>query len=311
MTDSLTQYLKPALSFQDQLKKLHTRGLIINNWPAALQYLSNTNYYRLSAYCLPFKNSNASGHITENFQENVTFENVVELYEFDRKLRSLIMDGLERIEISIRTGIAYHLSHSYGAFSLSSSENFHPNFDHCSWFSKINHEIERSREHFIEHYRNKYINYPALPIWMAIEVLSFGSLSVLFRGLKNEDKTRVSESYKIHPKTLANWLHFLTYIRNICAHHSRLWNKDLAIKPKIDSINKLWLPPMTPKNDRLYIILLIIKKLLNTTENDADWAASSEKLIQPIIEKYDWAYESMGIPRNWLEHPLWKAADSI
>ncbi|GAN26161.1 abi-like protein [Legionella pneumophila] len=306
MNNPLIKYLKPALSFQAQLEKLQAKGLIINNWPSALQSLSNTNYYRLSAYCLPFKRSGISGNITEQFQDKVTFENVIDLYEFDRKLRLLIMDGLERIEISVRTSIAYHLAHSYGPFALSNPQNFHQQFEHSSWLTQINNEIERSREYFIEHYKNKYLGYPNLPVWMAIEVLSFGSLSVLFKGLKNEDKRIIAEGYKLHPKTLANWLYFLTYVRNICAHHSRLWNKDLAIKPKIDAINELWLPPITPRNDRSYIILLIIKKLLTTAGNGIDWAISSEKLIQPIVEKYNWAHESMGIPRNWIDHPLWR-----
>jgi abortive infection bacteriophage resistance protein len=307
MKNNLIKYQKQALSFQEQLEKLQTRGLIINNQSLALVSLSNINYYRLSAYCLPFKQLDEQGNITEKFQKNISFENILELYEFDRKLRLLVMDALERIEISIRTNIAYHLAHKYGPYALLNVQNFHENFEHKTWLVQINEEIKRSRERFIEHFKNKYQGYPNLPVWMATEVLSFGSLSILFKGLKNEDKREIARIYNLHPKTLANWLHFLTYVRNICAHHSRLWNKELAIKPKIDSINELWLPPITTRNDRSYIILLIIKELLKVTTNGKDWTISSEHLLKPILEKYNWAHESMGIPPNWLQHPLWES----
>lgn len=97
----------------------------------------------------------------------------------------------------------------------------------------------RSQEDFISHFKVNYDGFPRLPVWMATEVMSFGVLSKLFNALKNEDKREIAKIYHLHPKTLADWLHVLTYIRNICAHHSRLWNKKLAIRPNLHGLNDL------------------------------------------------------------------------
>lgn len=299
-------YLKPPLTFQEQLSKLEERGLCIHNKKLALNTLSSINYYRLSAYCIPFKKRSPSGTITDQFQENTTFENVIELYEFDRKLRLLVMDALERIEISIRTNIAYHLAHHYGAFALENAKNFHDQFNHASWLEQVQKEIVRSREPFIEHFREKYKGFPTLPVWMTTEVTSFGSLSLLFKGLKNEDKRIIAHNiYKLHHKTMSNWLHFLTYIRNICAHHSRLWNKELAIKPKLEGLGKEWQQPVTPRNDRSFFVFLVLKYLLNHSENAKQWAKACEELILPIFSKYNWSVSSMGMTDDWQNHPIW------
>lgn len=306
MDTNKINYLKPPLTFQEQLNKLEERGLYIHNKSLALTTLSSINYYRLSAYCIPFKKRSSSGTVTDQFQENTTFENVIELYEFDRKLRLLVMDALERIEISIRTSIAYHLAHHYGAFALEKAENFHDQFNHASWLEQVQKEIVRSREPFIEHFREKYKGFPTLPVWMTTEVTSFGSLSLLFKGLKNEDKRIIAHSiYKLHHKTMSNWLHFLTYIRNICAHHSRLWNKELAIKPKLEGLGKEWQQPVTPRNDRSFFVFLVLKYLLNHSTNAIQWAKACEELILPIFSKYKWSVSSMGMTNNWQNHPIW------
>lgn len=305
-----TKYLKPPLSFIEQLIKLEKRGLVISNREQALISLSSISYYRLSAYWSPFKKRNDSGAFSDQFQEKTTFDNIIELYEFDRKLRLLIMDALERIEISIRTSITYHLAHQYGAFALSSSKNFHEKFDHAAWIEKTRKEVTHSREPFIEHFQEKYEGFPTLPVWMATEIISFGALSLLFKGLKNDDKRTIAQTvYNLHPKTLANWLHFLTYIRNICAHHSRLWNKELAIKPKIEGLDTKWHPPTTPQNDRSFIILIILKYLLNHSENANQWAKKCEELILPVLSKYKWSFTSMGMPDDWKGHPIWYPKD--
>ncbi len=302
------KYPKPPLSFQEQLEQLSRRGLLIYDHKQALTTLSNINYYRLSAYWIPFKQRDFFGKISDNFQENATFDNIIELYEFDRKLRLLVMDALERVEISIRTNITYHLAHQYGAFALKSSQNFHDKFDHASWITQVQQEITRSREPFIEHFKEKYDGFPMLPVWMATEITSFGSLSILYKGLKNEDKHQIAKkTYNLHPKTLTHWLHFLTYIRNICAHHGRLWNKELAIKPQVDGLSIEWHPPITPRNDRSFFILLVLKNLLNHSENSQHWAQRCEDLLAPILTKYPWSMQSMGIPDHWKEHPIWNS----
>lgn len=300
------EYQKPALNRQDQLNRLQNRGLIIDNWDFGENILAHINYYRLSAYCLPFKLRDNLGNITERFQENTALSDVLMLYEFDRKLRFLLMDALERIEISVKTNITHHLAIQYGTFVLEDANNFHPSFAHGAWISQIQEEISRSKEQFIEHFKEKYIGFPKIPIWMAIEVISFGSLSILFKGLKNTDKQKIASKYSLHHKTLISWMHFLTYIRNLCAHHSRLWNKELAIKPVLDDFRKQIPTDCIPQNNRSFIALLILKYLLKKTGNGLEWTNDCHQLIEPILAKFPWAYESMDIPKNWNIHPLWK-----
>ena len=298
------QYNKPPLTFEEQLTQLISRGLIVNDESFAVLKLSTISYYRLSAYWYPFRLRDATGSITNTFMANTTFDQCVNLYEFDRKLRLLMLDAIERIEVNIRTKLTYFLAHRYGAFGHSNPANFHSTFTHQAWLADVEKEVSRSRDEFIIHYKKEYSSFPQLPIWMLTEIISLGSLSMLYNGMKNDDKTLIAQEFGVHYKTLAHWLHTLTYTRNICAHHSRLWNREFSIRPeKIKE--KEWLPPITPRNDRIFYVLLILRCLLKITHNAEDWLKEINNLLEPFTGHV--AYRAaMGIPKNWKEHPLWK-----
>jgi len=180
------------------------------------------NYYRLSAYWYPFRKKDEGGQILSQFRDNVKFDEIIELYEFDRHLRLLLIDAIERIEVAVRTHVSYVLAHEYGAFAHTSSDNFHPKFRHSEWLTKVEEETERSSEDFIQHYQRKYTDFPTLPIWMLTEVMTLGALSKLYLGMQNDDKKLVANKFGLHHKQMKDWLHVLTYVRNICTHHSRL-----------------------------------------------------------------------------------------
>lgn len=305
----LEQYNKPALSFEDQLSLLEQRGMLISDRASALIKLKNIGYYRLSGYWYPFRFRDNT-LVTHNFVPNTSFESIISLYEFDRKLRSFVLDAIERIEVSVRTQVTYHMSHKYGAFAHADANNFHPKFDHRTWLYNLQKETKRSKEEFIRHYRAKYSGFPCLPIWMVTEVMSFGSLSYFYAGLNNnqklgvEDKKSIASYYNVHHKRLGDWLHMLTYIRNVCAHHSRLWNREFAIKPD-KSNDPNWQPPITPRNDRLFYILLILRFLLKQMNKGDHWANEITSLIQPIASNPN-SRIAMGLPENWKDHPIWK-----
>lgn len=297
-------YQKPALTFKDQLEHLRKRGLIIDDHASALLQLSTISYYRLSAYWYPFRIRDSNGNVTSDFIEGTSFEDVISLYEFDRQLRLLVIDAIERIEVYLRTLITYHLGHTYGAFGHTDPQNFHPQFDHAQWIQNLEDEARRSSDEFVNHYKNKYTGFPTLPIWMMTEVMSLGSLSFCYRGLKHNDKKLISGKLGLHHKRLADWLHKLTYIRNICAHHSRLWNRELAVRPET-SKEPVWKPPVTPRNDRIFYILLMLRYLLKTTNNGENWCKQCNELIEPIAADKKWRL-AMGMPDTWKEHPIWK-----
>jgi len=300
----LRTYNKPPLSFQDQLDRLKKRGLVVKDEALALAQLSSISYYRLSAYWYPFRQRGTDGKIKDAFIDGARFEDAMELYEFDRKLRLLVLDALERVEVSLRTALTYHLSHTYGALGYTDTGNFHPNFRHGQWLAKLEEEISRSSDAFILHYKGKYRGFPQLPIWMATEVMSLGSLSFLYKGLHHQDKKAIALPLGLHHKGLADWLHVLTYVRNVCAHHSRLWNRELSLKP-VRPKSAPWSTPTTPQNDRIFYVLLMLRFLLKHEPSATQWKQECEALIEPIAVK-DGFRIAMGMPENWQEHPLWK-----
>ena len=298
-------YDKQPLTFDQQLDLLKQRGMTVADDAYALRRLATISYYRLSGYWYPKRQiSPSNGELLNDFRPNTTFSQVIELYEFDRELRLLVLDAIERIEISIRTQMTYHFGHTHGAFGHTDKNNFHPRFDHQKWLSSIESEADRSRDQFIQHYNATYRGFPRLPIWMATEVMSLGSLSFLYKGMVTADKRKVSNFYQLHPKRLQNWLHVITYVRNVCAHHSRLWNRDLAISP--DQIREPnWRPPITPRNDRIFYVFLMLRHLLKAINPNDNWHMKVNQLAAPIatVEGYR---KAMGMPVEWSTHPLWR-----
>lgn len=299
-------YQKQALRFEDQLSLLQQRGLEFDDLDRALSQIRAISYYRLSGYWYPFREKDTDGNLTDKFIHGASFENAIKLYEFDRELRLLVMSAIERVEVYLRTLIAYHLGHTYGAFGHTDPLNFHPKFDHVKWLKKLDLEATRSKEAFIVHYKNKYKGFPTLPIWMTTEVMSLGSLSFCFKGLSHADKKAISNQLNVHHKRLADWLHQLTYVRNVCAHHSRLWNRALSIRTE-RSKDDVWNPPITPSNDRIFYILLTLRHLLVTTEYGDNWCRDCNALLAPIASD-DFLRIAMGMPENWREHPIWAQA---
>lgn len=303
-------YRKPALSFAEQISHLESSGMEFFDKEQALKELSSISYYRLSGYWYPFRIRNNLGHVTNSFELKTNFNSVITLYELDRKLRGLVLDAIERVEVAVRTQFTYHVGHQYGAFGHTQAVNFHPKFKHQRWLQKLEEETQRSSDDFIRHYAEKYEGFPTLPIWMLTEVMSLGALSFGYNGLLNdrkkgvEDKKAVSQHFNVHHKKLGDWLHILTYIRNICAHHSRLWNRELAIRPDKNNARE-WRPPLTPRNDRVFYILLMLRHLLRATGNGDDWAVEVNQLLEQISDNTRWR-AAMGLPEDWREHPIWK-----
>jgi abortive infection bacteriophage resistance protein len=304
------QYRKQALTFRQQLDLLTSRGLQVGNDSEALRQLASISYYRLSGYWYPFRVRTRQDQITDYLAPGTAFEHIVFLYEFDRRLRSLVLDAIERVEIAVRTQITYCFGHTYGAFGHTDSANFHPNFRHADWLAKLEDETRRSSDEFIRHYKNKYDGFPTVPIWMLTEVISFGALSFFYKGLRNDlkagirDKSDIADYFNLHHKQLGDWLHTLTYVRNVCAHHSRLWNRKLAIRPD-KSKDPTWLPPITPRNDRIFYILLMLRHLQKCSGNGDNWAREVANLLEPMAA--DGYYRNaMGIPADWKEHSIWR-----
>ena len=296
-------YTKLWLSVPDQVAKLQGYGLIINDVPAATLFLEHLNYYRFSGYCLAFE------QVRHVFNSGTTFDQVRQSYEFDRALRDLLTEALEIIELDVRTTVAHSYAKTHGPFGHRAALNFFTTFDHADWLRKVKYETKRSKELFVEHFKKTYKEYPILPIWEATEIMSFGALSLMYHGMNKADQKHVVARYGLQPAVLGSWLHHLVYVRNLCAHHSRLWDRVWAIKPELPP-GKLWMPPGVPSNGRILAALFIQNTLLRHCKAEqafaADWRARVEALLANQLPNVPNASLLMDLSPSWHNHPLWR-----
>jgi len=297
---SKVPYKKPALSYEDQLAKLKQRGLVIDDEASFLKLLEKKSYFRLSGYWYPLL-SDKDNHV---FKPGARFEDAYDIYLFDRNLRQLVVKELEKIEIAIRAKMIYVFSHQFGPYWYTDFSLFKNNHKLTSTLSKISEEYQRSDAQFINAFRKKYSD-SLPPSWTTFEIISFGSISRLFAQTKpGKSKREVSEYFGLDDNTLVSWLHGLVYVRNVCAHHSRLWNRVMRIQPSIPIKPKnLWLSIRTVPNNKTYYILSMILYLLNSI----DEANSMVMDLRSLLANYkNVDPAAMGFPKNWGNELLWK-----
>jgi abortive infection bacteriophage resistance protein len=310
-------YNKLPHSFTDQITLLKSRGLIIDDEPKALSYLQEISYYRLSAYFLPYQSAK------DKFETNISFDQIIKTYSFDRELRLLIFDCIERIEVAIRTQFIYQMALFYNDSHWQDNQSLfiipyynkignliNPFADFQAIISKA--KTARTPETFIKHYINTYSKPANPPSWMCFELLTIGELSHIYRGLKNNaDKKRIADFFEVHPTVFTSWLHTLTYVRNICAHHSRLWNRDLAIEPeKLLKPKGNWIDRPFENNKRVFYFLCTLRYMLLR----ANPSNSMKQKLESLFNKYPTVpIKFLGIPSDgkgnlldWKNEPLWK-----
>jgi abortive infection bacteriophage resistance protein len=299
----LMKYTKPALSFEQQAKLLISRGLNADQTFLASR-LNDVNYYRLSAYWHSFRQKK-----TEILQTDTSFDVVWDRYVFDRQLRLLIMDAIERIEVSVKTRLANIIALQNGPFGHLNPENLPgiPRDQHDFLLDKISREMLHSKEPFIAHYLSKYSSEKQLPIWMAVEIMDFGAMLTLFRATDQYTKRHIATDYGLRAGVLESWLLTLNYVRNLCAHHGRMWNRTLPVAPLIpDQRNTIefHVPVEIPTNNT-FTVLTILLYLLSRVAPQSGW---QHRLRALWIDKHPQIpIRIMGFPENWTECPIWKS----
>ncbi|MBU3641413.1 Abi family protein [Polynucleobacter sp. Fuers-14] len=298
------RYQKPSTTIQEQIAIMRNRGLIVVDEIYARQYLEFIGYFRLAGYALPFQlNYNADG--THEFLPNTRFEDVVDLYVFDRKLRLLVIDALERIEVAVRATISWQMSERIGAHWYLDGTPFFPGFDHDDFLDRLkkdighDHSRKAVRQIFIQHYYDKYTD-PALPpSWMVFEVLSLGTVSKIFKNLAREYQKPIAKEYELDVSIFASWLHALSYLRNLAAHHQRLWNRRYTIRPAVARkvANDL------SQQDRFYAQVVMIQVLLKKISPGTVWGA---RLLDLFNEYPSIEIKRMGFPENWNSRDIWQ-----
>ena len=296
---------KKALTIQNQIDVLIDRGLVIQESDNAERVLSNVSYYRLGEYWHSMQ-YDKERHL---FKENSKFKDVLALYNFDGELRILLFDVIEKIEISLRTKLIYHLSREFNPWWFQNFDLFIDSKDLVKTLANLEVELSRTKDITIKnHFKNHKDDLRFPPSWKSLEQTSFGSLSKLYGNLKNTINSKdliAIEFGAVNHTYLPSWLQSIAQIRNYCAHHSRLWNKNLPGTPKLLSNPPFsWLEDVPKQHEfqRLYIHLCIMKYMLNTILPNNDF---SEKLVD-LFKKYpNVDPNALGMKNNWKDEPLW------
>jgi abortive infection bacteriophage resistance protein len=291
-------FSKDPLSLSQQISLLEKRGMIIRDKETAYHYLKFIGYYRLSGYMHSFKNSD------DSFKAGTTFDDVLNHYIFDRKLRSLFLDALERIEVAFRSMLTNIMSERHGAWWFEKKDIFvtrHGNKDVTqdieALLQEISSSMSKKRHHdiTIKHYYDNYDSPLLPPSWMVMETLSMGTVSKIFSLLKPEERGIIAATLDINEKYLVSWFRALSYVRNVCAHHARLWNRIITVK-SIANRNYVACREKNFSSGRLYPQAVVIAILLAKIAPDNHW----EVHLKEILASYphDYAFD-MGFPKNW------------
>ena len=329
---NMSTFTKHAISLDEQIHLLKERQLTIINEDRAKAFLSSVSFFRLSPYMRSFQIPGNSEHL---FQPGTGFRQISQLYDFDRRLRLLIMDAIERVEVASRAMISNHMGPKYGAHWYMDVNQFKQYFKHERLLNTISDKQEndlyhyrkeleridrlrtneerktllkerRAKETYARHYPLTYDEPSLMPGWAMVEELSMGELSRIFAGIaKDLDKKAIAKAMNLVAPLLGSWLHTLTGIRNICAHHSRLWNRELGVKPELPrSQNFLW--PDTLRNAqmhmRLYVVLAILNYMMKQVSPHTSW---NQRLKELFNQFPDIPLNAMGMPQEWQNDPFW------
>ncbi|MBA3879056.1 MAG: DNA-binding protein [Sphingobium sp.] len=295
-------YTKPAKSIPDQIALMQARGMIVGDIPIAERCLAHISYYRLRAYWLYYEANPADP--SHALRPGTRFEDVLALYEFDRQLRLLLLDAIERIEVAARGSWAYRMAMQYGSHGYLKPSLYKDRREFDRNFKSLVGDVDRSHDTFIKHYKAEYDDPVMPPVWMAAELISMGLLSKWQSGLAlAADRKAIARPFGLDERVYLSFIHHLVTVRNVCAHHGRLWNKAFTVTPIIPArpINLAQsVSAAAPR--QLYNCLTICAFLLRQIGEGTDWRDRMRALI-PANPTGDLA--AMGCPPDWQARPVW------
>lgn len=288
--------LKPALTYEQQIDRLkNVHNLSIPDDAVALDILKKVNYYRLSAYGLGLTKKDDK----EKYIDGISLEHLFRLYEFDSSFRNLLVHVIEQLEIQLRTQISNFLALKYGSEGYIDAANFADikNKDGESIHSAIIESFKKEQDHqrnapFVKHHRDKYNGH--FPIWVAIELFTFGNLSSMYSIMRIDDRKAIAKLYNTDANYLGSWILALVEIRNICAHYSRLYNMPLKQMPYLYSEYRKY---RVSRLNKVFPALLSIKRMLNSDERWRSFIISLEALIDEYSDVVILPF--MGFPKDW------------
>jgi abortive infection bacteriophage resistance protein len=318
-------YTKTHLDVSGQLSLLQSRGMIVSDPAKASSYLERIGYYRLSGYWYPFRQVRLTpgqppGYVAlDDFRPGTEFSKVIDLYVFDKRLRLLFLDAIERLEVGLRVGMAMRLGARSPWAHRDPSQLYQRSFvlkrdprtgltGHEEWLAKRDREALRSKEEFVKHFTAKYSD--PLPVWIDIELWDFGALSTLFGNLDPADVRALAAKYNVSPwQLLSSWVRSINLIRNICAHHARLWNRSVADMPKIPSIGDIPLLDHLVSDrfaqTRIYAPAAVTQYLLQTINPGTSWGTRLKAHLATFPTAPGVTVSHTGFPTGWEALTLW------
>jgi abortive infection bacteriophage resistance protein len=323
------KYLKKPLTLEQQADQLIARGLVADRQPL-ISRLRAVNYYRLTGYLYPYRVRDASNNPTDQFIAGTNLDAVWRRYNFDRRLRILLLDAIERIEVAVRSQFVYHFVHKHGPFGYLDAKNL-PGFkkqpvwirwwrnakflvkgkrieqdDYAQWLGKLRREKSRASETFVKEYAKKYgDSHDYLPLWMACELMTCETALQFVKGVDRRIVQKVAADFNFPDEQLMSWTKAIFTLRNACAHHARIWNRVFGVKPSVPGKNKnpQWhiQPGFAP--DRVGLMMTVCQYWLGNVSPTNQW---KQRLFKLFNEYPEIPLTEMGLPLDWRNHPLWR-----
>ena len=313
-------YTKKPLSISEQAQYLIDKDLICQNRERLERYLESIGYYRLSVYWKPFVDVR-----TNKFKPNTDFEGILKIYVFDRKLRLAILEAIERIEVSLRANWSGTLALAHGSKSYTEENLFNSVFRRDtktgkpiatfqSESNKIINSVRKSKDPSIIHYRANYVPENQPPIWVIVEIMTFGELSLWFANTKKSHQKHIGKKFGLPSADVAATVfHALNQVRNYCAHHSRLWNRHVTFSlPKIDRLESIFVlhgdDGKKEVDNRIYNYLVLIEYLLKAISPSSQWKNRLVNLLETVESSN---YRAMGFPDDWKSREPWCGNNAV
>lgn len=330
----MNRYSKPWLAIDDQISLLASKGVDVGERDACAELLRAVRYYRLTGYLYPFRESEhvedpSTGRtrvrVLDRYQEGTSIDQVRTIIDFDRDLRVLVFDGMERIEVSFRSQLGYHLGRR-STFAHLDPTSFIDSFTepqtepgstqpgpskHEVWIDRARELQDNSREAFVAHFRENYED--TMPIWALTEILELGLLSRLYGALIRPLADDIASVYGAPSKrVMASWIASLNYVRNLVAHHARFFNRKLVVAPsrprsgQVPLLDHLSAATTSKGVFGAYNALAVMAYLLRYIEPACSWKSRCRQLLLRFPSSHAVSIADIGVPRDWDELDLWK-----
>ncbi len=298
-----------------QIELLEHRGMRFSDKEVAKKHLEHISYYRLKGYWWDMQ-TDPHSHI---FAQDASFDEVIRRYSFDKELRPILFNAIESIEIALRTTLVCQLSSEYGGLFYENNTLFSDAIQHSKIIEVLRGDFLRSNEIFAKDFKKKYgkstdhkcVDLSRSPeAWIIFEVATFGTLSKLYKNLKHQlpAKSRIANTFGLNIHSdLSSWLEAISNLRNIVAHHSRVWNRVMVKRlTKVSKVRNTWLvKSMTESQEKkAFHVISAMLYLCNAIEDGEQFRAAILALFQryPSVLR-----EGLGFCNTWADEPLWSS----